>query len=77
VSKLFTSTPDTRILMLGIDYAGKTTILHQFKLGERVQVIATIGFNVETITYKNVQLTVWDCSGSLGLRPLWRYCTTT
>ena len=38
-----------RILLLGLDAAGKTTILYKFKLGETVTTIPTIGFNVETV----------------------------
>jgi GTPase SAR1 family protein len=36
-----------RILMVGLDAAGKTTILYKLKLGEIVTTIPTIGFNVE------------------------------
>ena len=40
---------DVRILMVGLDAAGKTTILYKLKLGEIVTTIPTIGFNVETV----------------------------
>lgn len=40
---------DMRILMVGLDAAGKTTILYKLKLGEVVTTIPTIGFNVETV----------------------------
>ena len=39
---------ETRLLMLGLDAAGKTTILYKMKLNEVVNTIPTIGFNVET-----------------------------
>ena len=45
---------DVRILMVGLDAAGKTTILYKLKLGEIVTTIPTIGFNVETVEYKNI-----------------------
>lgn len=48
-----------RILMVGLDAAGKTTILYKLKLGEIVTTIPTIGFNVETVDYKNISFTVW------------------
>jgi len=51
---------DVRILMVGLDAAGKTTILYKLKLGEIVTTIPTIGFNVETVEYKNISFTVWD-----------------
>ena len=49
---------DVRILMVGLDAAGKTTILYKLKLGEIVTTIPTIGFNVETVEYKNINFTV-------------------
>ncbi|KAI4489677.1 hypothetical protein M0804_003859 [Polistes exclamans] len=51
---------EMRILMVGLDAAGKTTILYKLKLGEIVTTIPTIGFNVETVEYKNISFTVWD-----------------
>lgn len=50
--------------MLGLDAVGKTTILYNLKLGEVVITVPTIGFNVETVKYKNVKFTVWDLGGS-------------
>jgi len=62
-----------RVLMVGLDAAGKTTILYKMKLGEIVTTIPTIGFNVETVEYKNIKFTVWDVGGQDKLRPLWRH----
>lgn len=45
--------------MLGLDAAGKTTILYKLKLGHSVTTIPTVGFNVETVAYKNVKFNVW------------------
>lgn len=60
----FNSKKEVRILMLGLDAAGKTTILYKLKLGEVVSnTIPTIGFNVETVEYKNIKFTVWDIGG--------------
>uniref|UniRef100_A0A8C5NXH0 ADP-ribosylation factor n=1 Tax=Jaculus jaculus TaxID=51337 RepID=A0A8C5NXH0_JACJA len=59
------------ILMVGLDAAGKTTILYKLKLGEIVTTIPTIGFNVETVEYKNISFTVWDVGGQDKIRPLW------
>ena len=61
-----------RILILGLDAAGKTTILYKLKLGEVVTTIPTIGFNVETVKYKNIEFMVWDTGGKDKIRPLWR-----
>ena len=54
---------DTRILMLGLDASGKTTMLYKLKLGEFVTSVPTIGFNVETVSYKNLNMTIWDVGG--------------
>ncbi|XP_026387206.1 ADP-ribosylation factor-like isoform X3 [Papaver somniferum] len=58
-SQLFTK-KEIRILMVGLDAAGKTTILYKLKLGEVVTAIPTVGFNVETVEYRNINFTVWD-----------------
>ncbi|CAJ1072463.1 ADP-ribosylation factor 1-like [Xyrichtys novacula] len=70
---LFGMKKDMRILMVGLDAAGKTTILYKLKLGEVVTTIPTIGFNVETVEYKNISFTVWDVGGQDKIRPLWRH----
>lgn len=69
---------EMRILMVGLDAAGKTTILYKLKLGDVVTTIPTIGFNVETVEYKNISFTVWDVGGQDKIRPLWRhyFCNT-
>ncbi|KAI8593229.1 Arf GTPase arf1 [Geranomyces variabilis] len=75
-SKLFAGLwghKEMRILMVGLDAAGKTTILYKLKLGEIVTTIPTIGFNVETVEYKNISFTVWDVGGQDKIRPLWRH----
>merc|ERR1719492_87471 len=74
----FLGKTDMRILMVGLDAAGKTTILYKLKLGEVVTTIPTIGFNVETVEYKNLRFTVWDIGGQDKIRKLWRhYCQGT
>lgn len=71
---LFRDEGGARILMLGLDAAGKTTILYKLKLNENVTTIPTIGFNVETVKpMKNVTFTVWDVGGQEKIRQLWRH----
>ena len=62
---------EVRIVMVGLDAAGKTTILYKLNLGEVVSTIPTIGFNVETVSYKNIDFTVWDIGGQDKIRRLW------
>ncbi|XP_018409472.1 PREDICTED: ADP-ribosylation factor-like protein 14 [Nanorana parkeri] len=63
-----------RILLLGLDAAGKSTVLYKFKFKEPFCTIPTVGFNVEMIqTEKRLQLTIWDVGGQEKLRSLWCY----
>lgn len=71
-SKLIWSKKEIRILILGLDNAGKTTLLYRLKIGEVVTTIPTIGFNVESVTYKNLNFNVWDLGGQTSIRPYWR-----
>ena len=63
LSATFGKGKQLRFLMLGLDAAGKTTILYMLKLGEVVTTIPTIGFNVETVNHKHTAITVWDVGG--------------
>ncbi|XP_062587604.1 uncharacterized protein LOC134249252 [Saccostrea cucullata] len=63
-----------RIIMLGLDNSGKTTILYKLKLNEHIRDIPTVGFNVETLSpVKGVTFTVFDVGGQERLRSLWRH----
>jgi ADP-ribosylation factor 6 len=50
-----------------------TAILYNLKLEQDVTTIPTVGFNVETVTYKNTKFNVWDVGGQDKIRPLWRH----
>merc|ERR1719361_2256790 len=73
IAKCVTGTKEMRVLMVGLDNAGKTTVLYKLKLEEVVTTIPTIGFNVETVKYKKINFTVWDVGGQDKIRPLWRH----
>ncbi|KAM9034135.1 ADP-ribosylation factor 1-like 2 [Sarcophilus harrisii] len=64
---------EMRLLMVGLDSAGKTTILYKLKLGAIVTTMPTMDFNVEIIPYRDVCFTVWDVGGQDRIRPLWRH----
>ena len=64
---------EMRVVTLGLDEAGKTSILFKLKQNEFVPTIPTIGFNVETLEFKNVKITLWDVGGQHKLRPLWKH----
>ena len=54
--------------MLGLDAAGKTTILYKLKLNDVVTTIPTIGFNVEEVQFQNLSMTIWDIGGQKTIR---------
>lgn len=64
-------TTQKKILLLGLDAAGKTTILYKLNLGDTVNTIPTIGFNVENMRYKNIEMNCWDIGGQEKIRKLW------
>lgn len=64
---------EMRVVTLGLDEAGKTSILFKLKQNEFIQTIPTIGFNVETVEYKNMKFTIWDVGGQHKIRPLWKH----
>ena len=70
---------DVKILLLGLDGVGKTTLLYKQKLAHlHPHIIPTIGFNVESLEHSlrpQKQYTVWDIGGDAKLRPLWRHYT--
>jgi ADP-ribosylation factor protein 1 len=47
--------------------------LYHFKLNENVNSVPTVGFNVETINYKNIMITMWDVGGQHAIRKLWNH----
>lgn len=70
---LKSSKPKVNAVMMGLDAAGKTTMLYQLRYGEVVTTIPTIGFNVETSAGPDFAFTVWDVGGKDKIRPLWRH----
>ena len=63
-----------RVLMVGLDNAGKTTILYKLALDEIVSTIPTVGLNIETITYKDIKFHVWDLGGQLSKKSISIHC---
>ena len=63
---------EVRLLMLGLDNAGKTTVVKKFN-GEDIDLIApTLGFNIKTLEYRGYKLNIWDIGGQTSLRSYWR-----
>ncbi|NWR49515.1 ARL14 protein, partial [Regulus satrapa] len=62
----------TNILMLGLDSAGKSTLLYKFRYKDVFVTMPTIGFNVDMIEAgKDFTLTFWDVGGQKKMRELW------
>ena len=57
-----------KLAMLGLDNAGKTTVLYKLKLNEVVTTIPTVGFNVEQVSFQNLEMTIWDIGGQKTIR---------
>ncbi|XP_035240383.1 ADP-ribosylation factor-like protein 14 isoform X2 [Anguilla anguilla] len=64
---------ETRVLILGLDMAGKSTLLYKLKYNEAVLTVPTVGFNVEMMETERraSSLTVWDVGGQREMRPHW------
>ncbi|KAJ3427127.1 adp ribosylation factor-related [Anaeramoeba flamelloides] len=71
LSTLFNSNKTHKILILGLDNAGKTTILYYLAMNEIVYTCPTIGSNCEELEYKNVKFKCWDVGGQDKLRRTW------
>mmetsp|Transcript_19127 Transcript_19127/g.24148 ORF Transcript_19127/g.24148 Transcript_19127/m.24148 type:complete len:180 (-) Transcript_19127:2704-3243(-) len=72
-AKLLGVPKEVRVLMVGLDSAGKTTVLYHLKLGKAINTTPTLGYKVETVRYQNIAFTVWDVGGQSRIRPLWRH----
>ncbi|KAJ3448214.1 e3 ubiquitin-protein ligase trim23 [Anaeramoeba flamelloides] len=62
-----------RVLMVGLDAAGKTSILQKLVKGNTGVTKPTVGFNVDTVTYKKIKFTIIDLGGQDKIRPLWKH----
>eukprot|EP00877_Chromochloris_zofingiensis_P005023 jgi/Chrzof1/14521/Cz09g05260.t1 len=72
IKKVKRKEKEMRLLMVGLDNAGKTTIVKRLN-GEDITTISpTLGFNIKTMQYKGYKLNIWDVGGQKTLRPYWR-----
>mmetsp|Transcript_76966 Transcript_76966/g.146488 ORF Transcript_76966/g.146488 Transcript_76966/m.146488 type:complete len:188 (-) Transcript_76966:213-776(-) len=62
---------ESRILLLGLDNAGKTTILKKLSEEDISHVMPTQGFNVKSLVHEGFKLNVWDIGGQKTIRPYW------
>ena len=72
LKKLKQQEREMRILVLGLDNAGKTTIIKKFQ-GEAIDTISpTLGFNIVSFDFLSFTLNVWDVGGQKTIRSYWR-----
>lgn len=72
LKKLRRKEKEMRLLLVGLDNAGKSTILSRIN-GEEIDSVApTLGFNIKTFNYADYVLNVWDVGGQKSLRSYWR-----
>ncbi|KAL4481377.1 hypothetical protein ABPG72_010530 [Tetrahymena utriculariae] len=64
---------ERKILMLGLDAAGKNTVLYKMKLLEQVQIISTNGSNIKSVEYKDLRFIIFDIPDQKRLRQLCHY----
>ncbi|CAK5053477.1 unnamed protein product [Meloidogyne enterolobii] len=63
---------ELRILLLGLDNAGKTTILKKLAAEDVTHITPTQGFNIKSVMADDVRLNVWDIGGQRKIRPYWK-----
>jgi len=72
LKKLKKTDNEARLLVLGLDNAGKTTILKALSEECIDNIQPTQGFNIKTLTQGQFKLNVWDIGGQKSIRPYWR-----
>lgn len=81
--KLKKTDHEARILVLGLDNAGKTTALRKFPISfsseecrlaheDITTIMPTQGFNIKSVVHEGFKLNVWDIGGQKAIRPYWR-----
>lgn len=61
-----------RVVLIGLDGAGKTTVLRQLvSRGAAPETLPTIGFSVQELVLDGLPLTVFDVGGQAKIRELW------
>ena len=72
LKKLKKSSKELRILLLGLDNAGKTSALKKLSEEEISHIMPTQGFNIKSLQQEGFKLNVWDIGGQKAIRPYWK-----
>eukprot|EP00595_Chromulina_sp_UTEXLB2642_P000098 CAMPEP_0196762176 /NCGR_PEP_ID=MMETSP1095-20130614/1549_1 /TAXON_ID=96789 ORGANISM="Chromulina nebulosa, Strain UTEXLB2642" /NCGR_SAMPLE_ID=MMETSP1095 /ASSEMBLY_ACC=CAM_ASM_000446 /LENGTH=185 /DNA_ID=CAMNT_0042112605 /DNA_START=52 /DNA_END=609 /DNA_ORIENTATION=- len=70
--KLKKSDHEARLLVLGLDNSGKTSILKKLSDEDITHIMPTQGFNIKSLMHDGFKLNVWDIGGQKSIRPYWR-----
>jgi ADP-ribosylation factor-like protein 3 len=62
---------EPRILILGLDNAGKTSILKQLSDEDPMSTQPTQGFNIKSVQVDGFKLNCWDIGGQRAIRQFW------
>merc|ERR1711934_275946 len=71
MGKMKSNEKEARILMLGLDNAGKTTILKKMSEEDITNIMPTQGFNIKSLVHEGFKLNVWDIGGQKTIRAYW------
>jgi ADP-ribosylation factor-like protein 3 len=66
------SNKELRLLLLGLDNAGKTSCLKKLSDEEIAHIMPTQGFNIKSLQQEGFKLNVWDIGGQKAIRPYWK-----
>ena len=72
LKKLKKNEKEARLLVLGLDNSGKTTILKKLSDEDINHIMPTQGFNIKSLVHEGFKLNVWDIGGQKSIRPYWR-----
>ncbi|KAJ2161624.1 ADP-ribosylation factor-like protein 2 [Coemansia sp. RSA 552] len=72
IKKLRAKEKEIRVLVLGLDNAGKTTIMKRMNGEDINDVSPTLGFNISTLEFDSYKVNFWDVGGQRTIRPYWR-----
>jgi len=64
---------EIKLVLIGLDLAGKTSLLNKLCHSEAGSTTPTVGFNFESTTHKSVKISIWDTGGQDKIRDLWKH----
>ncbi|OAF69380.1 ADP-ribosylation factor-like protein 2 [Intoshia linei] len=72
LKKLKRKSQEMRILILGLDNAGKSTFVNNILNEDVTKIVPTVGFQIKSVVHNDYTINIWDVGGQLSLRTFWR-----